>query len=129
MIEKLNLYINKHSGTEFVWGINDCCTFASNWVEVCLGKNPLKDIEFYGKYSTKIEAKKILVGLGGIHEVLNNALGDSIHPVKAKAGDIVMGELDEGKTLGICLGIDSIFLGHNNFISLPTITMKNVWSM
>ncbi len=125
--ETLAEYLQKHKGVEFVWGSNDCCTFASNWVEELTGVNPLISIGHYGKYKTLKGAATILKNLGGLSKVLDENLGNNIHPAYAKVGDIVMGDLDGGETLGICIGIECMFLGEKGVVRKRTLDMLKAW--
>jgi len=125
--EKLENYINKCNSRKFVWGDNDCCTFASNWVEELTGANPLEELGYYGKYTTREDAEKLLELLGGVEEIVDGKLGDSTIPAFAIAGDLVCGDLDHGETLGICLGVESAFLGTHRIITRKTLDMKKIW--
>ena len=123
----LENYLMSYEKSKFVWGKNDCCTFASNWVEEVSKVNPLKELGFYGKYKTAGKAVKILDKLGGLEKVLTKALGESIHTAYAVLGDVVMGDLDHGETMGICMGSSCIFLSEEGITTEPTYTMKKVW--
>jgi len=125
--EKLNRYVQQHKDSEFIWGTNDCCTFASDWVAEVSGINPLEDLGHYGKYTTAKEAKKLLKKLGGVKKIVDKVMGSKIPVSFAGSGDLVCGELGHGDTLGICIGTDSVFLGEESLVIKRTLTMKQAW--
>jgi len=129
MAHNLKEYICEHKKTRFVWGVNDCCTFASNWVEKSTGINPLKNLGFYGEYDHAEKAEEILDELGGLKHILDEALGESKHPSMAIQGDVVLGDIEYGETLGICLGTDCIFLGLRRPVFKKTLDMQLAWGV
>jgi hypothetical protein len=126
MSQKLDKYILDHTNVEFLWGSNDCCTFASDWVEEKSGVNPLKELGHHGKYKTYKGALKLLKKLGGMEKVVSAKLTE-IPVAFAQVGDVVCGDLDYGDTMGICIGVGSLFLGEESLVTRPTLDMKKAW--
>jgi len=126
-LDLLNIYIEEHKNKPFVWGSNDCCTFASNWVERLKGVNPLEELGHYGTYFTEEEAILLLKKLGGVIRIVNKSLGIASGPALAHPGDLVCGDMGYGNTLGICLGSECVFLGQDDLITGRTLEMKKAW--
>tara|TARA_S200002703_G_scaffold61685_1_gene53581 strand:- start:6127 stop:6585 length:459 start_codon:yes stop_codon:yes gene_type:complete len=56
--EALAVYLDSHRDIPFAWGAQDCCLFAADWVEICIGIDPAES--WRGKYETQAGALKIL---------------------------------------------------------------------
>jgi len=58
---------------------------------------------------------------------VNKVFGKATGPAFAHTGDLVCGDIGHGNTLGICLGIDSVFLGTDSLVIKRTLEMKKSW--
>lgn len=89
----------------FVWGKQDCCLFAADWVRLVTKVDPAQALR--GKYRTELGAKRALkrAGFNAIEDIANDRLGQSLAPLQLTRGDIalVMNHVDE-PTLGIVWG-------------------------
>ncbi len=89
----------------FVWGKQDCCLFAADWVLTMTEIDPA--LKLRGKYRTEIGAKRALkrAGFSSIEDIANDRFGESIAPLQLSRGDIVlvMNHINE-PTLGIVWG-------------------------
>lgn len=127
---KLFNYINAHERKLFVWGKNDCFTFTLGWIKEATGRDvwgTTKDWQEIAKDYDNEEAAMSLLELFGGREKAEACLGESIHISLAVAGDIVCGDLSDGETLGICLGLDSVFLGLRGIITMRTLELEKAW--
>jgi hypothetical protein len=90
--------------TPFKWGENDCALHAANCVLAITGSDPGED--FRGKYKTEIGAGRALLerGFKSLEEVGDDRLGPRVSINHARRGDIILGELNTGTTMLVCLG-------------------------
>ena len=83
---RLSDYIEEHANKPFVWGKNDCCTFAVGWVQIKTGRDYLTE---HRPWRTAKQASKKLRDLGGLFFLFNETLV-SINPNMAKDGDLTV---------------------------------------
>lgn len=106
MIDKytaLASYLRKRDAEPFVWGRNDCCTFAADWVRLLTGCDHLAI--FRVLYSDEIGAGELLTEVGGVARGAMEMLGIPLPTVAtAQRGDVVLFESGQGPALGICVG-------------------------
>lgn len=103
----LNDQIEQAQAREFEWGVFDCCLFVA---DVGLA---MTDVDyaasFRGRYKTKAGAYRCLKNLvgsksGGIKELWDSLLGESIPVAYCSRGDIATLETDDGLAVGVCVG-------------------------
>lgn len=86
----------------FAWGKLDCLLFVSNWCKKMSGVDPAALGR--GKYETKRDAYFLLKKeRGGLQECFDYHF-DRVDQKFAQTGDVVVCELDAGKTCGIIGG-------------------------
>lgn len=107
--ELLDAYVLQHARTPFAWGSHDCCTFAADWVQMLCDRDPMAP--WRGQYRTVTAARRLIEGAGGLEAMVGQALGATISAAFAQRGDVVLGELSLGPTVGIVLGVDAAFPG------------------
>ena len=78
--------INAKINAPFVWGQNDCCTFAGDAVEAVTGMSPMAS--WPDKYQNQIGAMKVVKKHGGIRAIGDKVFGPFIVPFMAQVGDI-----------------------------------------
>jgi hypothetical protein len=83
---KLSDYIEQHSGKAFVWGENDCCTFAIGWLEIKTGRDYLTE---HRPWRTARQAAKKLRDLQGLFFLFQENL-KQINPNMAQDGDLTI---------------------------------------
>jgi hypothetical protein len=103
--ERLAEYIESVREEPFVYGSHDCCQFAGKGVEAITGENPAAK----WTYGSETGAKRFIAKAGGLDKLLIEALGDPIHVSSAGRGDVVVAELENGLTVGLCLGRVIVF--------------------
>ena len=98
-------FIAEKRDRPFVWGQQDCCLFAADWVLAVTQIDPAQ--AFRGKYRTELGAKRALkrAGFNAIEEIANDRFGKSLAPLQLSRGDIalVMNHINE-PTLAIVWG-------------------------
>lgn len=96
-------YLRERADSPFVWGENDCCMFAADWVLRVTGRDHLAI--FRVLYSDEIGAAELLAEVGGVARGATEMLGRPLPTVAtAQRGDVVLFESGQGPALGICVG-------------------------
>ena len=118
-------FIEQRREQPFAWAVNDCCTFAADWVAVCTGTDHAQP--WRGRYSSGLGAVRFLDEAGGV-EAMVDALGlQRIAPQQAGRGDIVAQEAGRGITLGICLGVTTAFVAKTGLVFGPITNVETAW--
>ncbi|MDO9357860.1 MAG: hypothetical protein Q7T70_02560 [Polaromonas sp.] len=89
----------------FSWGSNDCCSFAAAAVEAITGRNPMDDVV---PYDTEAAAGRLILRAGDLRALASQYLGESVQPVFAAVGDVVLVVNAGREALGICNGVNVI---------------------
>lgn len=95
----------------FSWGRNDCYLFAADAVRAMTGHDFAADLR--GTYATTGEAARLMVKLGGLAAIASEALGESVSPLLAAVGDVVLCENAGRELLAICNGGTALAPGEN----------------
>lgn len=110
----------------FVWGSNDCCTFAAAAVEALTGRNPMASVEPYG---SALEAGRMLEAGGGIKALASMLLGDPVSTRLAGVGDVVLVVNAGREMLGICNGTNVIGPGEFGMVVLGMEAALAAWKI
>ena len=114
-------FIEERRAAPFAWGLNDCCLFASDWVELCTGVDPAAELR--GKYSTALGAARILKQHGGVRGIMRNIaepLGiKRIDGGLDQRGDLAIADTGNGESIGICIGSHAAFVGASGLLFAP----------
>lgn len=103
----LDSYLAERRSVPFAWGLQDCCTFAADWVSLRTGRDPMVDLR--GLTSAK-QAMRQMQALGGFLAAGAQRLGDPIGPLFAQVGDVCLlptgprQTAAKGWAFGICNG-------------------------
>ena len=107
----------------FIWGVNDCCHFAGNWLLISTGKDFIKQ---YSCDNVR-DALTIIKQHNDVDGIADKHL-ERIHINMAKRGDIVMCLVDgKRKGLGICEGLTSVFKSKDGLVRTQTINCDTAW--
>jgi len=118
-------FIEQRRDQPFAWGVNDCCTFAADWVQLCTGVDYAQ--AWRGRYVSGLGAVRVLDEAGGV-EALVDALGlHRVAPQLAGRGDIVAQQAGRGVTLGICLGVTTAFVAEDGLVFGPLSSVETAW--
>ena len=98
--ERLADFMDSVRDEPFSWGEHDCCQFAAKAVEAITGENPAAR----WVYDSSQGAKELLDANGGVEGLVTQALGAPVHPSRMQRGDVVLADLDNGPTAGVCTG-------------------------
>ena len=104
--ELLADYIASRRASPFVWGTHDCCKFAAGAVEAITGENPMHDFH----YGNEIGALRLIAEAGSLDALVTGVLGEPLPSVaQVKRGDVVLADLGNGPTVGVCLGAPAAY--------------------
>lgn len=91
-------------GIPFVWGSNDCLSFAAACAEKITGIDPMSALR--GRYDTAMDAKRVMVeeGWGNLGDMAASMFAE-IHVSEARTGDwaLIVNE-DKTETIGVVCG-------------------------
>ncbi len=125
--DALAAFVEEKRNAPFVWGVNDCCLFTSDWILKVTLEDPAITLGLRGTYSTALEAARILERLGGA-EALPGLAGYEEVPLKyAQRGDMVSLESPTGIVLGVCLGRQVISAGPLGAAFDTTLKGRKAW--
>lgn len=102
----LDEFIADKRGRPFVWGDNDCCTVAADWVREKTGKDPMSDLR---GLTSPLLAMRRLRDLGGFRAAANARMTE-IPRFMALPGDVCLVHSGRrigrasGYSFGICTG-------------------------
>lgn len=66
---RLSDYLAEVMARPWAWGACDCCFFAGEWIFAATGRDPIAP--YRGRYSTAIEARRLIVAAGGLSGLLD----------------------------------------------------------
>jgi hypothetical protein len=110
----------------FVWGSNDCCSFAAAGVEAMTGSNPMADV---APYDSEMGALRRIAEAGGLEALAIQHLGDPVAPAFAGVGDVVLAVNEGREVLGICNGTSVIGPGAAGLLVLDMDTALAAWKI
>jgi hypothetical protein len=110
----------------FDWAENNCCHFAMGWVAMVEGRDPMDDLEIT---PNKLAAWRLIHSFGGLAETISQQMGRSpIHPAEAQLGDVVLYQLPDGYSVGICAGRTSMLIDETGASQhVPTLQCLHAW--
>jgi hypothetical protein len=123
---RLVAYLAQHRCTPFAWGTQDCCQFARHGVAALRGADPAKGLRLR-RYTTAKGAAAVLARLGGLAAIPARCGLTEIPLTRAGRGDVVLGEFENGPTLGLCAGEKSAFVGPGGLDFRPTLDCLRAW--
>ena len=108
----------------FVWGVHDCCLWASDAVIAVTGHDPAADLR--GRYSSASQAYRILAPLGGLRGVAQRA-GPQIAPGLAAAGDVGIVRVGLRPVLAVNVGEVWMCAATRGLFAAPLETALMAW--
>lgn len=135
---RLNDTVEAARERPFVWGKHDCCMFAASCVEAMTGENHMA--HFIGTYNDEQTAKTALknLGAGTLFRSLQKIFGKAYPPAMAQRGDIVYRRVNKMPSVGICMGLYSVFVGEINtngatvsegLVMVPTLKQMKIFKV
>jgi hypothetical protein len=125
--ETLAAYIDRKRNEPFAWGVNDCCLFGADWIQLCTGLDPAATLR--GTYDRALSGVRVLEKHGGLIGTIETHMEPlGFKPIGqgfAARGDIVIFDTGNGDSAGINLGNHSAFVSKNGLIFAPNAEIKN----
>lgn len=131
----LSEFINAAEEKQFSVGKYDCCLFAADCIKATTGIDC--GVKFTNKYRSESGANRIIKRYtveGTMESMIDRILKefgwDRIDVKYARRGDVVYTVLENGPTVGICVGIKSVFLlGKMGLRYTPTLNCTIAWGI
>ena len=120
-------FATARANTPFEWGKNDCCLFTVDCVYAMTGEDHGE--AFRGRYSTALQAERIVKEHGGVRQLATEAWGEPVSPLMASVGDVVVMETDGREALAICNGTSAIGAGRNGIAVLSMDAALAAWKI
>lgn len=116
---RLIAVIDAADRTPFAWGKQDCALFAADCVQAMTGEDFAAP--FRGRYDTALGSVRALrmMGMASLEEYVVHVLGETVAPMMAMRGDVVMVDTPEGKALGVVAGIEAAVAGIDGLVMMP----------
>jgi hypothetical protein len=122
-------FVEAHRTLPFVWGGQDCMTFACDGAVTLIGVDPIADKR--GAWSTEAEADAITEAEGGFEAMMAarmTAAGlPECDPRFAQRGDIALVEVANQLTAGLVIGTSVAVTGPDRLQMVPRRMMRRAW--
>ena len=122
--ERFSDFGKARASMPFVWGSNDCCTFAAAAVEAITGKNPMASV---APYTTETAAMRLVVAAGGLQALACEYMGPAVSPLMAGVGDILLVENEGREMLAVCNGANAMAPAHSGMVTLDISAARAAW--
>ena len=111
----------------FEWGKNDCCLFT---VDAVLAMTDFDHgADFRGRYSTALEAERIVRQRGGVRQLATEAWGEPASTLMAAVGDPVLLVNDGRELLAVCNGTSALAAGAEGVVVLGMDAALAAWKI
>jgi hypothetical protein len=123
--ERLDVLLRQRAGWPFVWGVNDCCTFAADAVQAITGVDVMGTLR--QRYHSAFEALGLTQELGGLRGAVSSLLGEPCDPVFCTVGDVLLVMNDGRELLAVCNGASAIAPGPRGLETLANPQILAAW--
>lgn len=124
----LTTFIEERRALGFIWGANDCCLFAADWVRMATGQDFADGIR--GRYFSALGAARVLKQYGGVVGLTERHAGLQRGTLTtAQRGDLLAHQMPGGLALGICLGAVGAYVGRDGIKFAPAADAAAVWKV
>lgn len=132
--EQLAALITDRMHTPFRWGTNDCALFAADAVLAITGTD-LAAV-WRGQYADEQGARSMRSASGhlasgdivaALHDMGHRHLGESVPPLMARRGDVVLVEHDAGHSLAVCVGSVAAAPGRRGLVMVERAAWRYAW--
>lgn len=124
--QRFSDYLRERRDMAFDWGSHDCCTFAAGAVEAVTGRNPMADVP---PYSNEFDAVRMVHEGGGMEALATSILGESVSPMFATVGDVVLLTNEDRELLGVCNGVNAIAASKDGTAALEMSAAIAAWKV
>ena len=116
--EALSSYIDLKRDEAFAWGVNDCCLFGANWIQLCTGLDPAESLR--GTYDSALSGVRVLENHGGLIGTIETHMEPlGFKPISqgfAARGDIAVRDCGNGDTMAILIGSSIAYVGKDGLL-------------
>lgn len=123
IVADLSTFVQSKEGVPFLWGYNDCCCFAADWVALRTGVDPMENLR---GLTSEFSALRRLQSLGGVIPAVSSFLGETV--AKPAVGSVVLYKGVAGsQTLGVCLGERCVLPGLDGPVFVESNLVSAAW--
>jgi len=116
--ETLAAYIDRKRNEPFSWGVNDCCLFGADWIQLCTGLDPAATLR--GTYDRALSGVRVLEKHGGLIGTIQAHMEPlGFKPIGqgfAARGDIAVRDCGNGDTMAILIGSSIAYVGKDGLL-------------
>ena len=116
--ETLAAYIERKRNEPFAWGVNDCCLFGADWIQLCTGLDPAATLR--GTYDRALSGVRVLEKHGGLIGTIETHMEPlGFKPISqgfAARGDIAVRDCGNGDTMAILIGSSIAYVGKDGLL-------------
>jgi hypothetical protein len=116
--EALAAYIDRKRNEPFSWGVNDCCLFGADWIQLCTGLDPAATLR--GTYDRALSGVRVLEKHGGLIGTIQAHMEPlGFKPIGqgfAARGDIAVRDCGNGDTMAILIGSSIAYVGKDGLL-------------
>jgi hypothetical protein len=116
--EALAAYIDRKRNEPFAWGVNDCCLFGADWIQLCTGLDPAATLR--GTYDRALSGVRVLEKHGGLIGTIETHMEPlGFKPIGqgfAARGDIAVRDCGNGDTMAILIGSSIAYVGKDGLL-------------
>jgi len=124
--EALMDFIEERRAAPLVWGENDCCAFAAEWVRRATGRDVFAP---WAGYHTALAAARKVADAGGLEAIWTGILGAPIAAPFAKRGDVVLVLLEDRLSAAVCIGAQAAGPGEAGLVFVGMSTAQCAWAV
>lgn len=123
--ERLDALVRARADWPFVWGVNDCCTFAADAVHAITGREPMGTLR--QRYQSAFAALGLTQELGGLRAAVTSVLGQPVDPAFCTVGDILLVMNDGRELVAVCNGATALAPGPRGLATLTNPEVLAAW--
>ena len=122
---RMEAFVRERTDAPFVWGVNDCAIFASDFVMAVTGQDPAP--AGLRKHRTAKQAYRSIERHGGLPAIATLALGEPIGAAFAGVGDVVLVSAGKRDALAICNGATALTPSAIGLVAVPMAGARMAW--
>ena len=123
--ERLDALVRARADWPFVWGVNDCCTFAADAVQALTGVDVMGTLR--QRYQSAFEALGLTQELGGLRAAVTSVLGQPVDPAFCTVGDILLVMNDGRELVAVCNGATALAPGPRGLATITNPEVLAAW--
>ena len=123
--ERLDALVRARAEWPFVWGVNDCCTFAADAVLAITGVDVMGTLR--QRYQSAFEALGLTQELGGLRAAVTGALGEPVDASRCTVGDVLLIHNDGRELVAVCNGATALAPGPRRLETLASPQILAAW--